>query len=119
MLTYQTYKMIHYFGFMLLFFGFGGVLIPALAGIKLTGTPRRVAFITHGLGMLLLLVAGFGMLARLQIGGIPPWIHVKLAVWLIMGISIGLAKRLPSWILLLAILAVGMIAPYMAIYKTL
>lgn len=117
MFSYQTYKMLHYLGFMLLFFGFGGVLIPHIAGIKLEGKPRMVAFITHGLGMLFLLVAGFGMLARLQLDGIPPWIHVKLAVWLILGVAIGLAKRMPSWLLLVAILAIGLIAPYMAIFK--
>ncbi len=117
MLSYQTYKMLHYLGFMLLFFGIGGVLIPTMAGIKLQGKPRMVAFITHGIGMLLLIVAGFGMLARLQLEGIPPWIHVKLLVWLILGVAIGLAKRMPSWLLLAAILAIAMIAPYMAIYK--
>jgi hypothetical protein len=117
MLSYQTYKMMHYLGFMLLFFGIGGVLIPSLAGIKLQGKPRVVAFVTHGLGMLLVLTGGFGMLARLQLEGIPPWIHVKLAVWLIMGLAIGLAKRMPSWIALIAILIIAMVAPYMAIFK--
>lgn len=117
MLSYQTYKMMHYLGFMLLFFGIGGILIPAIAGIKLQGKPRVVSFVLHGLGMLFILVGGFGMLARLQIGGIPPWVHVKLAVWLALGFAIGLAKRMPSWALLLAILFMAMIAPYMAIYK--
>lgn len=117
MLTYQTYKMLHYLGLILLFFGIGGVMIPSIAGLKLEGKPRMVAFITHGIGMLLLIVAGFGMLARLQLEGIPSWIHVKLAVWLIMGLAIGLAKRMPSWLVLIAILAIALIAPYMAIYK--
>ena len=118
MFSYQTYKMVHYLGFMLLFFGIGGVLIPNLAGLKLQGKPRLAAFITHGLGMFLILLGGFGMLARLQLEGIPPWIHVKLAIWLILGVSIGLAKRMPSWLLLVAIMAIAMIAPYMAIFKT-
>jgi hypothetical protein len=117
MFSYQTYKMVHYFGFMLLFFGFGGVMISSLAGFKLEGKPRAVAFVTHGIGMLAVLVGGFGMLARLQLDGIPPWIHVKLAIWLILGMAIGLAKRLPSWLVLIAILALAMVAPYMAIYK--
>ncbi len=117
MFSYQTYKMMHYLGYMMLFFGIGGILIPAIAGLKLQGKPRTAAYIIHGLGMLFLLVGGFGMLARLQIGGFPPWIHVKLAVWLALGFAIGLAKRMPSWILLFVILLLAMLAPYMALYK--
>jgi hypothetical protein len=93
------------------------VLIPSIAGYTLQGKPRIVAFVTHGLGMLFMLIGGFGMLARLQLDGIPPWIHVKLGVWLIMGLAIGLAKRMPSWLVMIAIIAIAMIAPYMAIYK--
>jgi len=117
MLSYQVYKMMHLLGFMLLFFGIGGILIPAIADLKLQGKPRTVCYIIHGLGMLFILVGGFGMLARLQLGGFPPWIHVKLAIWLSLGFAIGLAKRMPSWTLLIAILILAMIAPYMAIYK--
>ncbi|MEY4617137.1 MAG: hypothetical protein RJB66_2097 [Pseudomonadota bacterium] len=117
MFSYQTYKMVHYFGLILLFFGIGGVLIPSISGFSIQGKPRVVAFVTHGIGMLFLLIGGFGMLARLQLDGIPPWIHVKLAVWLIMGLAIGLAKRMPSWLVMVAIIAIAMIAPYMAIYK--
>ncbi len=118
MLSYQTYKLLHYLGFMLLFFGIGGVFIPAMAGIKIQGKPRIAAFISHGLGMLFLIVAGFGMLARLQIDGIPGWIHVKLAVWLVLGLAIGIARRMPSWLILIFIFLVALIAPYFAIYKT-
>ena len=117
MFTYQTYKMLHYFGFMLLFIGFGGLLITKLSGIKLQGLGRKVAFITHGLGLLFLLVAGFGMLARLQLDGIPPWIHVKLLIWILLGLSMAFVKRVPAIVLLIVIIVVAMIAPFMAIYK--
>lgn len=117
MFSYQTYKMVHYFGFMMLFFGLGGVIVPSLAGMNLQGKPKKVAFISHGLGLLLILIGGFGMLARLQLEGIPPWINIKLMIWLIMGLAIGVAKRMPSWLALVSILLIAMIAPYMAIYK--
>lgn len=117
MLSYQTYKMMHYLGFMLLFFGIGAILIPAIAGFKLQGKPRRASYLMHGFGMFFILLGGFGMLARLQLGGIPPWIQVKLAVWFSLGIAIWLAKKMPSWLLLIAILILAMIAPYMALYK--
>jgi hypothetical protein len=102
---------------MLLFFGFGGVLIPHLSGYNLTGKAKLMAFITHGIGMMLLLVAGFGLLAKLGLDGIPNWIIIKLVVWFFLGIGIALAKRKPSIISLLVLLALAMIAPYAAIFK--
>jgi hypothetical protein len=118
-MSYQVYKLLHVLGIMLLFFGFGGVLIPNLSGFKLAGKAKLIAFITHGLGMLLLLVAGFGLLAKLGLDGIPGWVIVKLIVWLLLGVGIALAKRKPTIISLLILLALAMVAPYAAIFKNL
>jgi hypothetical protein len=117
MLSYQTYKMVHYLGFMLLFIGIGSVITSTLLGHLLQGTARRVAFMAHGLGMFFILLGGFGMLARLQLDGIPAWIYVKLGVWTVMGFSIALARRVSSIALLVGIVLIALIAPYMAIFK--
>lgn len=117
-MSYQVYKLFHYLGIMLLFFGFGGVLIPTLSGYKLQGKAKIMAFMTHGLGMLLILVAGFGMLARLGLGeGIPSWVYVKIVVWLLLGIGIGMARRKASILSFFVLLTLAMVAPYVAIYK--
>lgn len=118
-MSYQFYKLLHVLGIMLLFFGFGGVLIPHLSGYNLTGKAKMMAFITHGIGMVLLIVAGFGLLAKLDLGGIPNWVIIKIVVWFFLGIGIALAKRRPSIISLLILLALAMIAPYAAIFRTL
>jgi hypothetical protein len=116
-MSYQFYKMLHVLGIMLLFFGFGGVLIPHLSGYKLAGKAKMMAFVTHGVGMLLLLVAGFGLLAKLGLDGIPGWIIIKLVVWFLLGIGIALARRKPSFLSFMILLALAMVAPYVAIFK--
>jgi hypothetical protein len=116
-MSYQFYKLLHVLGIMLLFFGFGGVLIPHLSGYNLTGKAKLMAFVTHGIGMLLLLVAGFGLLAKLGLDGIPGWIYIKLVVWLLLGAGIALARRRPSFVSFLILLVLAMIAPYAAIFK--
>lgn len=116
-MSYQFYKLLHILGIMLLFFGFGGVLIPHLSGHNLTGKAKMMAFVTHGIGMLLLLVAGFGLLAKLGLDSIPGWVIIKIVVWFFLGIGIALARRKPSFVSFLILLALAMIAPYVAIFK--
>ena len=82
---------------------------------------RKLAFITHGLGLLLILVSGFGMLARMGlVGGLPPWIHAKLTIWVLAGVAIAVAKRksekLAVWIYAATVL-LGFTAAYIAIFK--
>ena len=74
----------------------------------------------HGLGLAILLISGFGMLARLGIlKDLPGWAYGKLAIWLVLGASVALAKRKATWgnKLLTAWIALGTLAAYLCIYK--
>ncbi len=94
MISYQVYKVIHLTGIALILLGLGTVLGTYASTQKPTASLRMVAFIGHGLGMLLALVGGFGMAARLGLtAGLPLWIYLKLAIWLLLGLGISLAKR--------------------------
>jgi hypothetical protein len=114
MLSLSVYKVAHLFGVLLVFLGFG-----ALVG---DGNNRRTATIAHGLGLVIVLVAGFGALARLGIYGPsswPLWIWLKLAIWLALGALVTVAKRSRGaakslWWLLPVL---GAAAAYLAIYK--
>ncbi len=114
MLSLSVYKVAHLFGVLLVFLGFG-----ALVG---DGSNRRTAQIAHGLGLVIVLVAGFGALARLGISGPgswPLWIWLKLAIWLALGALVTVAKRSRGtakmlWWLLPVL---GAAAAYLAIYK--
>jgi len=81
----DLYWYMHIFGVGLLVLSIGGVSLHAMSGgTKQSSGGRAVATASHGLGSVLILVAGFGMLARLDlmVDGMPVWAWVKLAIWL-------------------------------------
>jgi hypothetical protein len=80
------YKVLHLTGVILLFLGLASALMPK-------DTPnRRIGLIFHGLGLAILLVAGFGLIAKLQIG-FPWWVVVKLVLLLAFGAMPIIGKR--------------------------
>ena len=95
MLSHATYKVIHLLGIFLLFSGMGGMwAVAAASSESLRNTTRRLALAAHGAAMLLILVAGFGMMARLQIShSWPLWIWIKLTIWLLLAGYPVLLKR--------------------------
>lgn len=120
MLSISVYKFIHIAGVLMILFSLGGVVMHVANGGSRDYAFRKVVALTHGIGMLLVLVAGFGMLARLGIHWPwPGWITVKLLLWLVFGAALGLIyrfahhARLLWWILLV----LGFLAAYMAIFK--
>jgi hypothetical protein len=119
MLSYEIYKLVHLFGIIMLFMSVGGVMLYALnGGTKADNTWRKTAAITHGIGLVFVLVAGFGMLARRNIGW-EGWVFVKLFIWIVLGGITGLIYKLGSrgqWLWYIVIL-LGVIAAYMAIFK--
>jgi hypothetical protein len=121
-MPYPIYKLMHFFGIFLVLIALAITCFHVLRGGTRADNPMRKGIAaTHGLGALLILVGGFGMLARLGIvqGGLPGWIYGKLVIWLLLGLAIVIPYRAPSWarplLWLLPILAV--LAAYMALYK--
>jgi hypothetical protein len=121
MLSYEIYKLFHLFGIIMLFVSVGGIMLYALnGGTKVDNTWRKTAAITHGIGLVFILVAGFGLLARVGMSWPwPGWVFVKLIIWLVLGGVTGLIYKLSSrgqWLWYVVIL-LGVIAAYMAIFK--
>ena len=116
----EIYKVIHVVGISLLFFGFGAVVIQNLLSTNTKGLPRMIGFITHGLGLLLLIVSGFGMTAKLGIMmELPLWVKIKVALWVWAGLLITLAKRRAKWgwLTVAILISVAAIAGSVAIFK--
>lgn len=119
-MPYEFYKVMHLLGLIALFLGFGGVLVNAYAGQTLVGSAKKMAFILHGVGLLLILVSGFGMAARLGlVSGLPGWIHAKLTIWVLLGAGIAVAKRKGAigWPIAILLMGLGTTAAYIAINK--
>lgn len=85
------YYFLHFAGVMCLLLGMGAIL-----GM---GEDRKhinkFVGIFHGIGVLLLLVSGFGLVAKLQTvaTGFPVWLIIKLVLWICLSMIMILAKR--------------------------
>lgn len=97
-MSYATYKVLHLLGVMLLFFALGGMTLHALnGGDKESNKAKGLVYAFHGVALLLLLVAGFGAMAKMGIkGGVPVWVWLKLGVWLLLAASPALITRKPD-----------------------
>ena len=99
-------KILHLIGVMVLFLGFGGLIIrSAMATNKDDKRFVKFTTITHGVGLTLVLLGGFGMLGMGKIG-FPGWVIFKLMIWIVLGGLIVVAKRMsllsmPLWILVI------------------
>ncbi len=118
-MPYQFYKVLHLAGVFLILVSLAGVIFHTISGGTKANAARRLAAITHGVGMLILFVAGFGLLAKLGIHWPwPGYIFVKFGLWLLMGGLLALAYR-PGMVRLLwfVVPLVAVLAGFLAIYK--
>ncbi|MCG9873903.1 MAG: hypothetical protein MH321_03845 [Leptospiraceae bacterium] len=122
MISYPVYKLIHLLGIFLLLGSLSGLaLYTANGGTKSSNRFRMWAGIMHGVGLFLILLAGFGMLARLQIVHFPwpAWVFAKVLIWLIFGGIYALVSRKPTVakVMWLTIPFLAFLSAYIAIFK--
>ncbi|MEM6995733.1 MAG: hypothetical protein AAF721_34810 [Myxococcota bacterium] len=124
-MSYEFYKVLHLLCILALACGLGG-----LAVLSLTSSAddhkglRKGLMIVHGVALLVIFVAGFGMMARKGIGigaagdtGWPGWIFGKMGIWLALGGMAAFIKRKAdlSWHALWAVPVLGALAAYLAV----
>lgn len=122
MIPYEAYKVLHLLSVMLLFLCFGGLaLYVAGGGTRAANPNRKLIAALHGTATFLVLLGGFGLLARLGViqGGFPLWVWIKLTVWLVLGLAVVLPYRRPDLARPLFLLypILGGVAAWAAIYK--
>lgn len=91
-MEHHVYWTMHLVGLMALYLGLGVKTLRSPGDSSSGPLPA----ILHGLGLLLMLVGGFGMLARLGIGGAPPWVWIKVALWAVLGMLPFLVRK--GWV---------------------
>ena len=119
-MPYEFYKVLHLTGIFLLISGLVAAYTTTWSGHTLSGKIRTFAFSMHGFGLLLVLVSGFGLLARLGLAqGMPVWAYVKLGVWGAFALAISLLKRKGQlgWPLYSLLVIIYLVAVYSAVYK--
>jgi len=120
-MSYSFYKVLHLLGIMVLLSSLGGLVIQGLLGATSNSRVRKLLAASHGVALLVVFVAGFGLMARKGIvsGTWPLWIFAKLAIWLLFGASLTLVRRTPSlatvWFFVVPLL--GAAAASFAIYQ--
>ena len=121
-MPYAVYKLIHFLGIFTLI----GALVAAAMHVLRGGTRaddpyRRRLMAAHGIAAFLVLVGGFGMLARMGVlhGALPNWVKVKLVLWVAVGAAIALPYRGkgPARLLLIALPLLVLAAAATALYK--
>jgi uncharacterized membrane protein SirB2 len=118
-MPYLTLKVLHLVAVALTFMGLAG----ALASNAVSPGPsitRRIFAISHGLGLLLLLITGFLLLIQLGIGkNLPGWVWGKVIIWLIAGASATLVRRFARFqvSLLVYLAALVGLGAWLALYK--
>jgi hypothetical protein len=119
MLSLSFYKVAHLFGIMLMFSALGTVIAGAVAG---EGSLRlkKLGGIAQGIALVIILVGGFGMLARLGLNdGWPLWVWLKLVIWVIFGgatIFVRKAGEKAGWLLVL-LPVLGAVSAWLALYR--
>lgn len=123
MFSRELYNVAHVIGIILLMSSLGGVALHAMnGGTNQDNRSRRFITILHGIGAFLILLGGFGMLARIGFKhgeNFPPWLIVKLTIWILLAAAPFLPYRRPylaRW-LMLGLPVFGGIAAFMGIYK--
>lgn len=92
-MTYQILKLLHYSGLFMVIVSIGAFFVMSHSkDLSL----KKLFLAVHGIGLIIMFMAGFGILKYMGYG-FPPWVHIKLTIWLILGFIPTLILRLPKW----------------------
>jgi len=112
-----TYNLLHVIGILMLFVGIGGAIIRSVSASE-SKSLEKLVLMNHGIGLFLILIAGFGQLAKIGMQ-FSTWVVVKIIIWLLMGSLIMFIKKKPELKTLwwYGALVMGGFAAYLGIFK--
>jgi len=115
----HLYKILHILSVIIIFTSIGGMI--AIVSSK-EGSPglKKLFSALHGVGLLIALIAGFGLMAKLGLNMADNgWITLKIVIWLTVGALLSLIKKKPAMAqtFLWFSLFLGFAATFLAITK--
>jgi hypothetical protein len=119
-MSIEMYRLLHLAGVLFLFAAIGAMCAIAMYAGKDDPSPKgkKVAGMLHGISLLVVLVAGVGMLHKNNLSW-DVWVWGKLVIWIALGGIIVAIRKVPSMarIWLLAIPLLGAIAAALAVFR--
>ncbi len=122
--SYLALKAVHVFGVILVVIGVAGIAADAASGRPKAENPAsRLLSMLHGFGLLIVLLAGFAMLAqvmRTPSMPSPAWATTKLVIWALFAVGAMVPRRWPRtarWVLVVGLPLLGAAAVVVAILK--
>ena len=94
------YQVLHIVGISMVFLGYGALLARSMATPENVSV-RKLGSTTSGIGLILILVVGFGQVAKLGYNYTETWNLVKFTIWLLLGGLIVFINRKPQLAMLL------------------
>lgn len=119
-MPYTLYKLIHLLGIFCVIAGTVGIAYHAyLGGKKSDGAAAKIGTMLHGIGLFVVLLGGFGMLARLGVSVMSGWVIAKLVIWILIGGLVAFPYKKPEESIkaVFAIILLATLAGYLALYK--
>ena len=126
-MSYTFYKILHLISLFFALFSIGGLWLFYSDKLQEKSSAfKKFLLNLHGISFFVAFVAGFGLIAKLQIPTPwPLWIYIKLLVWLFLGASPFLFKKgitepqksRKAWFLFVLLLAVIVFSVMTAVLK--
>ena len=112
-MTPDTYRLLHVVGVLLLFLGLGGVLAATGKDKK----PAGLFLALHGIGLLVMLVAGVGVVHKDDAIDWGNWLYAKIGCWVVLAALPVLVRKgiVPRMLGLLLAIALGAAAAWLAL----
>lgn len=111
MTAIYIYKILHLLGAFMVFIGFGALIARTTLAPD-NKTCKKLGSITSGIGLFLILLGGFGLIARYNLSYVDWWLLTKMVIWVAIGGLTVVANKMPKaglslWIGLLVLGAVA------------
>lgn len=117
-MPYDFYKVLHFAGIIITLTSLSGYIFYFVQNKN--NEKKKFFSIVNGVGLLIILVSGFGLAARLgYMQSLPNWVYIKLAIWLALGGAATIIKRqvLSPTVTYMLVITLGILAAITAVTK--